>query len=91
MARQGSSVKPSTGTHGRVSWELPEPFAIYNQGDAGLKLWLTWGTVLCSRFSSKDQFLEIRGMWGGEEDQRVWSLNLLHMPACEVQWPAVCQ
>lgn len=64
VATQGSSVKPSTDTHGRVSWELPEPFAIYNQGDASLKLWLTQRTVLCSRFSSKDQSLEIRGMWG---------------------------
>lgn len=50
--------------------ELPEPFAIYSQKEASLKLWLTWGTDLCSRFSSKDQCLEIKGMWvrrGGSE------------------------
>lgn len=77
VARQRSSVKPSTGTHERVTWGLPEPFSIYNQGDASLKLWLTRGTVLCSRFSSKDQSLENKGMWDREGDQTMWSLNLV--------------
>lgn len=44
-------------------WEYLSPFqGLAKKKEGSLKFRLTWGTVICSRFSSKDQSLETRGM-----------------------------
>lgn len=60
----GGPCRTKYRQRGRMAWGLPESFAIYSQRDASLKSWLTWGTVICSRFSSKGQSLETKGMVG---------------------------